>query len=343
MGLEVGGWGLGVDREYDKRPVKRSAGVTASAVVAILGSLASLLFAVLMAFGGIMTRSAPAATGFSDQPVPPVPPGVMLAIIALLYCGFGVWGLVSAAGLLCLKNWARLCFVVFGGLLAFLSLSFAAGSLMAAFTTPLPANVPGGFVAAISLIFTAISLVCLAIAIWWLVYFNRRAVKAEFAGEGAASRPRQFPLAVSIIAWILIAGSVMAVVQMLFSYPLLVFGIVFRGLAASLLVALFAAVGLAAGIGMLKKRAEAYSLAIGYFGFGILNAASSIVLPGSFARMLEVIRETQGSQALPLPVNAMYSFMVVGVLIGVVATSAMLWLLISSRKPFLEACRIHAE
>jgi hypothetical protein len=108
-------------------------------------------------------------------------------------------------------------------------------------------------------------------------------------------------------------------------------------------VAIFAAVGLSAGIGMLKRRAEAHSLAVGYCAFGILNVASVIVLPGSFARMQDVIRETQGSQALALPADAMYPFLVLGMLTGLVVTSGMLWLLVRSRKPFVDACRLPVE
>jgi hypothetical protein len=324
--------------------VKRSAGIIASAIVAILGGIASLLFGMLM----ILTDVMGPPSSLPDQPASPIPPGVVLAIMATFYCGFGLWGIASASGLLRLKNWARLCFVIFGGLLAFFSLCMAAGSAIAAFVlpaTPLPENVPQGLVTGMSVFFAASSLMCLAIAIWWLVYFNRATVKAAFAAEAgvAASRPRQIPVAVSIIAWALIAGSAMTAVQMFFSYPLLILGIVFRGLAASLLVAIFAAVGLSAGIGMLKRRAEAHSLAVGYCAFGILNVASVIVLPGSFARMQDVIRETQGSQALALPADAMYPFLVLGMLTGLVVTSGMLWLLVRSRKPFVDACRLPVE
>jgi hypothetical protein len=323
--------------------VKRSAGITVSAIVAILGSLASLLFGLLM----ILTEAMGSPSSLPDQPASPIPPGVALAIMATFYCGFGLWGIASASGLLRLKNWARLCFVIFGGLLAFISLCMAAGSAMAAFvlpaTTPLLESVPKGLVTGMLVFFAASSLMCLTIAIWWLVYFNRATVKAAFEAEAAVAASRQFPVAVSIIAWVLIAGSAMTLVQMLFPYPLLIFGIVVRGLAASLLLAISAAVGVAAGIGMLKRRAEAHSLAVGYCVFGILNVASVIVLPGSFARMQDVIRETQSSQALAFPADAMYSFIVLGMVIGLVATSGMLWLLIRSRKPFVDACRLPVE
>jgi MFS family permease len=322
--------------------IKRFTGITVSAVVAILGSIVSILLGFLMVIGWVAMRTAPPA---ASQPVPPIPPVATLAVLAMVYCAFGAWGIASAVGLLLRRNWARLCFVIFGGLLAFFSFCVAAGSLLVAFavpaTTPLPDNVSEGLFRGLFAAAAVISVACFGVAIWWLVYFNRSTVKASFVGEVAASRPRQFPLAVSIVAWLMIAGSVIAAVEMLVPYPLLIFGIVFRGWAASLLLALFAAVGLAAGIGMLKKRIEAHSLAVGYLGFGLANAASYFVVPGSFARLQEVLRETQGDQALPL--TDMSRFMRFGIFVGFVSTSAILILLIRARKPFVDACQLNVE
>jgi hypothetical protein len=322
--------------------ITRFAGITVSAVIAILGSIVSILGGFLMAISWVAMRSAPQAP---TQPVSPIPPVATLAILAMIYGALGAWGITSAVGLLLRRNWARLCFVIFGGLLAFFSFCGAAGSLLVAFvvpaTTPLPDNVSEGVFRGLFAGAAAISMVCLGIAIWWLVYFNRSAVKASFVGDAAASHPRRLPLAVSIVAWLLIAGSVTAAVEMLFPYPLLIFGIVLRGWAASLLLALFAAIGLAAGIGMLKKRIEAHSLAVGYLGFGLANAASYIVVPGSFARLQELAREAQGNQALPLP--DMSGAMMFGMVVGIVTTSAILILLIRARKPFVEACQLNVE
>ena len=315
---------------------KLSAGITASAVIAILGSVASIAFGGLMTAGGLAAGTS-AAPGPAGQPLPSA---AVIAIMASLYLAFGIWGVVSAVGLLRRKNWARICFLIFGGLLAFFALSAAAGSLIVALALPgtIPPNVPPGLVRGVAVAFIVISLICLAIAIWWLVYFNRSSVKAAFGtGVAAASQPRQLPLAVSIVAWLLVGGGVINGIQMLFSYPLVLFGIVLRGWAAGLALALFAAVSVSAGIGLLKKRIEAHSLAVGYFVFGLLNVVSYLVLPGSFDRMQELVRETQSNQALP--VNAMSPIMVVGMLTSIIGMSALLWFLIKARRPFIDACR----
>jgi hypothetical protein len=91
---------------------------------------------------------------------------------------------------------------------------------------------------------------------------------------------------------------------------------------------------------MLKKRIEAHSLAMGYFAFGILNLASMMLLPGSFGRLQDLVRETQGNQALPVDMKAFMMFMT---FVGVLTVGTMLFLLIRARKPFVDACQIQAE
>jgi hypothetical protein len=305
--------------------------------VAIAGSVVSVLLGLLMVLGAVAMRAAP------EPATQPAGSLAALTIMASVCCGFGVWGLASAVGLLLRTNWARLCFVIFGGVLAFFSFFIAAGFLLVLViptTPPLPDNVSRSLFIAILVMFAAVSLACLGIGLWWLVDFNRSAVKASFAGDAPPPPPSRFSVSVSIISWLLIVGSAIAAVEMLFGYPLLLFGIIVRGWASSLLLALFAAVGLSAGIGMLKKRVEAHSLAVGYFGFGILNGASLLLLPGSFGRMQALLRETRGSETLPVDMKAFMMFMA---FIGLVVAGTMLSTLIRARKPFVDACQVQVE
>jgi hypothetical protein len=297
----------------------------------------SILLGLLMVIGAVATRAAPESTTKAAGSL------LALAIVASICCGFGVWGIASAVGVLLRRNWARLCFVIYGGVLAFSSFSTGAGFLLLLVvprTQSLPDNVSQSLFTGIFVVFAAISLGCFGIGIWWLVYFSRAAVKAAFAGDAPPPAPSRFPLSVSIISWLLIVGSAISAVQMLIAYPVVLLGIVVRGWAASLLLALFAAVGLSAGIGMLKKRIEAHSLAVGYFGFGLLNVASLMLLPGSFGRMQAVLRETQGNQALPVDMKA---FMKLTTFVGVLTVGMMLFLLIRARKPFVDACQVQVE
>jgi MFS family permease len=330
---------IAAQRAVEGELVRRS-GVVASAIVAILGSVVSILLGAMMVLGWAALRAAPETAA---RPAPP--PAALLLVLALVYCGFGAWGITSAIGALLQRNWARICFLAFGGLLAFFSFCAAAGCLLVAIVVPsagpLPDNVSADMLRAMFAVGAAVSLVCFAIGTWWLIYFSRPAIRSSFTGEAGPAAPRRLPVVVSIVAWLLIAGGVICAVEMFFPYPILVFGFVLRGLTASLLLAVFAAVGLTAGIGMLKKRVEAHSLAVGLFGFGILNTVSLIAVPGALVKMQDVMRETQGSQALPP--GTMSSIMMSSAFVGVIVATAIVILLMKARKPFLEACRLPVE
>jgi hypothetical protein len=177
-----------------------------------------------------MTRNTPVPLATPGQPVSPIAPAIMVAFISIFYAGSGAWGIVSAIGLLRLRNWARICFAVFGGILCLFSLFGVLGSLAAMRFVPetLPAgnNVPPGLITGMFVALGVIALLCAALGIWWIIYFNRPKVRVHFLGEDAASAPRQFPLSIAIIAWILVVGGLFGLVGLLLlAYPFLFFGL----------------------------------------------------------------------------------------------------------------------
>ena len=147
--------------------MKRSAGVTASAVISIIGSSCSILFGGLMVF----------------RPLSPVE---LVGIMAILFFGFGVWGIVSAIGLLRLRNWARISFAIYGRLLAFFSaLASASGVLLMTLAISKdiqPKDVPSGLYAVEFALFAAIAVPFAALGVFWATYFNRQSVKIQFMG-----------------------------------------------------------------------------------------------------------------------------------------------------------------
>ena len=157
--------------------MKRPFGITISAVIAIVGSAFSVLLGLLMVVSAIMTRNTPIPPPRPGQPVPPIAPAIMVAFISMFYAGSGVWGTVSAIGLLRLRNWARICFAVFGGILCLFSGFGVLGSLAAMWFLPqtLPAgnNVPPELITGMFVAFGAVALLCVALGIWWIIYFNR--------------------------------------------------------------------------------------------------------------------------------------------------------------------------
>ena len=319
--------------------MKRSAGINASAVIGIIGSIVSILLGGLMVIAAVRTRFTPLPSAL-DQPVPLAAPALMLAIISIVYFGFGAWGIVSAVGLLRLKNWARICFAVFGGILALFSLFGAFGMLMTMFVLPpnIPpgSNVPPGLITSILVIFAVFMLLSASLGIWWVIYFNRGSLKVQFPGEAASSGSGQLPLGISIVAWFLIVGGGICGLLMFFSFPTLMFGFVLRGWAVRLVFLLYAVAGLGSGIGMLKKRIEALTVAVAYFIVGALNGISYFLIPGSFERMMALSREVYGIQAPPLNMTTAFMW---SILFGLIVSTLPLWFLLARRKAFIEACR----
>ena len=318
--------------------MQRSIGITISAVIALLGSVLSILLGLFTGMSLLVARTLPPNP---EQPVSPMPTLVMVVFISAFYAGFGIWGIVSAIGVLRLRNWARICFAVFGGILCLFSIFGAFGSLMAMQfvprTLPQGNNVPTGLITGMFVVFGIVALLGAGLGIWWLIYFNRSRVKVQFLGEAAAAVPRRFPLSITIIAWMLLVGGLMGSFGLVFlfsvSYPLLLFGFVLHGLGAKLLYVLFVVISIAAGIGMLRGYVPAHSLAVGYFVFSLLNALSYIVRPASFSRFMQ---EVPGGQNVPS--DFMNRFLPIGNVFGLLCLGLLLFFLITRRQRFVEAC-----
>ena len=219
-------------RQSRTHNVNRFPGVTVSAVVAIVGSLGVALLgafaalgAVSLAFGRGLPPEATAA--------PRIPVAMILGIEAFVALGFGIFGIVAAVGLLRLRNWARISFLVFAGLLAFFSGSSILGGIMGMVAmqqiAPPNPNVPAGFMSVIFTILIIMALLLGALATCWLIYFSRRTVKAQFVGEAAAALPRRGPLSITIIAWMLVVSSFFVLPGSLSRYPALLLGLVVGG------------------------------------------------------------------------------------------------------------------
>lgn len=99
---------------------QRSVGVIASGVIAILGSLATILMGFSMFLAWIAMRANPEAfRPPRNVPYPAIDVSAFVLVEGVFCLALGVFGIVCAVTLLRLKNWARISFLVFGGLLAF--------------------------------------------------------------------------------------------------------------------------------------------------------------------------------------------------------------------------------
>ena len=176
--------------------MKRSAGVTLVAVLQIIGSAFTLLVGMLMF--GIMTL-------LPMNKLPPAQQGMgpLLMWVGVIYLvlslGFGAWGIATAIGLLKLRPWARISTIVYSVLLVMFTIIPAIMMAMIPFPTQ-PGTDPT-FIPIFKASLIAFYLIIAAIGVWWLVYFTRKGVIAQFAGEGSLSTLSARPLSISIIAW----------------------------------------------------------------------------------------------------------------------------------------------
>jgi len=321
--------------------MKRSAGVTAAAIVAFLGSGLTILMGVLLVTVGLagMAGSSVAA----GQNFPPHFLSAVLTTESVLYFAFAGWGIASGVGLLNLKEWARVSVLVFG------SFTLATCLAAAAFVwfIPLPST-PGTPSAGRALIEAITSLVFLAptaIATWWLVLFNLRSVRTQFAGvetfdvSGSAivaAQPTTLaarrPMSITIIAvfFLFAALSVMSLIPL--KSPLTFFGHFIEGGAARFGYLLMLAINLYVGIELLRLKPLARQVGIYFQVFTFLNTLMFLALPGWDARIALLLSKTP--QYHPSPIPNMGQIMRFTTGLALVVPPVILWFLITRKRAF---------
>jgi hypothetical protein len=254
--------------------MNRSAGVTVVAVFAMLGSLAILLLGCVMIFVAVFVRNSAASTPQSRG-------AAMLASSMALFLP-ALWGIATSIGLFFLKRWSRISILVFAGLLAFTGLG--APLIFFAMQMPPTVNQDPQFWASVKIAMSGTYLLLASIGVWWLVYFTRPSVRAQFQTGSSPGPASSRPLSISIIGWLLLLGSVTTVFSALFRFPAAFFNQVLTGWTAVLLDIVFAGLALYLGLGLLRLNPRARVLAIYFSVFGTANAVLFYVLPGADQR-----------------------------------------------------------
>jgi hypothetical protein len=271
------------------RRMQRSAGVTVIATFALLGSLFLLACSGLIVLGMAIQGNA--------VNVPNAKLGLVFVIVLFLIPA--IWGTTTSIALYRVKRWARISTLIFAGLLSFVGVT----SPLFLLAIPLPTT-PGAdpsIIAGVKIGMTGVYLMLAAIGIWWLVYFTRPAVKAQF-NQGAVPRPPSArPLSISIIGWFFVITGMFIPINLALRFPTVVFGMVITGWASALYLLVFGGVQLVAGYGLLRLKPFAWWLALGYFVVIIVNAAVSNLLPGSAERMQRLMDALPASLHTPGP------------------------------------------
>jgi len=154
------------------------AGVTVAAVVLGLMTFVGLLLSCTTAIAMFVVRSRLIS---SDPTVRMAAAGVDALVLALV-----ILAICTIVGLFRLKTWARYSILLLG-VLDFLAFGFSAiGTLIARVklgmaAMPLPNNphmTLGDVMLGVAVFYGILAL----IGVWWMVYFNLRAVRLAFAG-----------------------------------------------------------------------------------------------------------------------------------------------------------------
>jgi hypothetical protein len=304
--------------------MSRPVGVTASAIVAILGSIFALLLAVLSVASLFMETTRPQPPN-SAQFV--IASAAMFAVLA----GIGIW---TSIGLFRLRSWARTSILVFAGFLAAIS----AFSLLITMAVPIPPQFTAGTEHAFRRMMAAMFGIPLAIAVWWLSQFNTRSTKAAFASPVAEAPPRR-PMSITVIAWALIVGSASCLFLIPTRMPVFLFGAIFYGWIAGAIYVLFAALALYIGKGLLDLRERARVLAIGWFGFGFVHTSVVTLVPSlrqqmfELQRTLELQRGLEQNQPNPIPFDQGMLTNVILAFTAILVASA-IWFLVRNRAAF---------
>jgi hypothetical protein len=299
--------------------MSRPVAVTASGVVAIVGSLCALGFGVL-ALGSLFIT--PPAAGPSNSV------GAVLSGVALFLVlgGMGIW---TSIGLFRLRPWARTSILIFAGLLAATSLFALAITMLA----PLPPTVSSGEREAFRLFMGVVFGVLLLIGIWWLVQFNSPSTAAAFSRPttGVAT---QRPMTATVVAVLMILGAVAFLFPLFGRAPIFLLGQLVTGWAATTIYILLIAVSLYIAKGLLDLRERARLLGIAWFALWFLHAFLITLVPTLRQRLMARMTLPPAEAPIPFAPALLMDASLVAVTI---MAAAVIFFLLRDRTAFLRA------
>jgi hypothetical protein len=319
--------------------MNRSPAVTVSAVIALIGSILTLLMGILMLVIMVIapipqSAAIPASPEFSK---------VLFAALSLIYILPAIWGIATSIGLFRLKNWARISMIVFSVLLILMA-GFS-GLISMLIPTPSSAgtHAPASIMVGVRIFMGVFWLSLLGVGIWWLVLFTRAGVQAQFAqrsiamaglpvptGEpiqmlASASQPgSKRPLSITIIAWLMLVGCAFIPLSFFMKTPMVLFTRLITGWAAFALLAIYGLLTLFAGIGLLRLKSWGRTVAIALYVFGFLNGFVFYFAPGGHARAVSLmqtqravfpwLKTVPAEQQFDMPVQMFVVFAIIGLI-----------------------------
>lgn len=264
--------------------MKRPAGVIASGIVQLLGSLFVLLLSITTLLMPLIMRRAP------ELPQPtPMPAGLSVALAAF-YGAFAVLGLLTAFGLFRLKRWARYSTIIFAACLVFFGLFLAIifAVLPVPSTDPRTAMPNPQSVTVVKTVMASISLAIAALGGLWLYYFNRGDIKAAFARvdedgldsvSGLLIGGRRVPLSIASIAGFSLFGALGTIPSIVWIPSAFVFGSLIVGKLAIPVMIFFCLAYVYIGVGVLRLWKSGRTVGIVFNCYWLVNVAILAVMP----------------------------------------------------------------
>jgi len=332
--------------------MKRSSGVTISAILVFIGSGVTLICAAIMIFSAILVET--------QAQQPPFIKYAMFAIVAI-EIGFAAWGVASGVGLLRLREWARISIIAFSGFLLLISIPGLFMMLAIPFPTPPNAGDPelARHMMTVVRIFMSIFYgLLISTAAAWLYFFNTRFVREQFkdaasanvgvglagyagrvAVAGAApTAVRSRPISVSIIGWYLLISSPFVAICFFIHFPVLILWFLVRGPKATTIIVGMGVLQIIMGVGLLKLREWARILAICYFAFVAVNSLTMAFVPKAQARFEEAQSEVQSVIGTPATFGTsptqMHFPVWFGLAFSLPLTAVVVWFLAASKPAF---------
>jgi hypothetical protein len=336
-------------------PMPRSAGITVSAVVVFIGSAFAVLCGALMVLGWVFLSNS------SRAPKVPAHFGYFAVIEAMVFFGLAAWGIASGVGLINTKGWARISMLVFATVLAFFSILSAVVIAVIPLLNSTDPNLPFNFVTfmrvGLALFYAAFG----ALGCFWLYFFNKKSVKAQFRGEQpvavltvpdpvlgppfttqlAGSRAR--PLSITIIGWFLLVGSALTPFSVLFNrtffpgvqVPICFLGFFVVGRSASLILFAWMAAQVVASVGLLKLKNWGRRATIGLQCLVVINSILMIGIPENRAKFQQLLEAMTASMGVGMPQRVPFVFpMWIGIAASLPVVFVILWFLIARKAAF---------
>ena len=350
--------------------------VTAAGVVAIVFGA----FGVLMAIFVELSMLAVSHISSESKGVPfPEAFRAMTSMIWLFLLALNIFGIFVGANILRRRNWARICILIWGGLMTFISASTIVVTLLV--LTYMPPTMPNAgevapVLAVMKWVMALLYAIPLGVGIWWLVLFTRKAVVEEFNPLSARLHPGKTldasgfpqeppaapsyvpggpacPLPLLIIAGLDIfgGGSTLMILVIPYSWissvPLFLFGHAFYGGAILVFLSLLGIVYLVCGIGIIRLKPWALDPLIWCKALFFLSGIVTLLNPNFFSMMKEAIAKMM-PKFPQLPANAQIptnlfpfsdTYFKFMMAFGFLFSGVLLAVMIFYRKRFLEAAR----